>query len=418
MTDDSGLKPTNRRAGPLPLVLHIAMARSHYAGAQSALRDVLAGRNTAGLDGAALADWREIYASADHKGVSAALAYFCEARLKAFLSGIERYQTDAFVRPNTQAATVLNIEGLRVLSHGGSGPAVLLVPSLINPSWVLDLMPGRSFAQHLAAQGLRVFSVDWGAPGKTEQRFSTQDYVLQRLVPALEQIAGLHGSAHLVGYCLGGNLALAAALTAPRSVRSLCAIAAPWDFAAMGVAARRLVATTHAQLKPILARTGLMPADALQALFAQLDPTQIERKFVHFGGLDPQNPAHRAQMDHFVAVEDWSNDGPPLAAGVVDDCFGRFYQDNAAMKGAWRVGARAIIPGELHCPAFVLAAGKDKIVPPASTMALANQLPGARIHNPKAGHVGMMVGSKAQSLCWGPVADWILAQSGDTLTLA
>lgn len=411
MGADSVSVTDQRRPGPLPLVLHIAMARSHYAGAQAALQDVLSGRNTAGLDKDALAAWREVYGDIPQPAIRRALGQYCEDRLKTFLAGVERYQTDHFKRPKTDAKSVFSVGAVRVLSHGGTGAPVLLVPSLINPSWVLDLMPGRSFASYLVERGLRVYSIDWGMPGDAERRFLTQDYVMQRLVPALEHIVGQHGPAHVAGYCLGGNLALAAALNRAEMVRSLCAIATPWDFAVMGPAARRVVAATHEQMKPILAKTGLMPAEALQALFAQLDPTQIERKFAAFANLDPQDAKHRAVMNHFIAVEDWSNEGPPLVEGVVEDCFGSFYQDNAAMAGDWHVGGRAVLPADLSCPSLVIAAGKDKIVPPASTMALADQLPGAHTLNPQAGHVGMMVGSKAKALCWAPVADWLNAQT-------
>jgi len=231
--------------------------------------------------------------------------------------------------------------------------------------------------------------------------------VIERLRPAIAYAAKHFGRVHLVGYCLGGNLALGAALRAPQCVRSFCAIAAPWDFEAMGRAARSLVAQTLGQLQPILDRTGEMPADALQALFAQLDPTQIERKFVDFAGLDPKDAAARARIEHFIAVEDWSNNGAPLVRGVVEDCFNRFYGQNEPYRGCWQVAGAPILPSALACPSMVVAAGEDRIVPKSSTLALGRQLPSAHVISPQAGHVGMMVGSKAEAQCWHPVAQWI-----------
>ena len=42
---------------------------------------------------------------------------------------------------------------------------VLLVPSLINRHYVLDLLPGKSFAEYLVQQGYDVYCIDWGTPG-------------------------------------------------------------------------------------------------------------------------------------------------------------------------------------------------------------------------------------------------------------
>ena len=42
---------------------------------------------------------------------------------------------------------------------------VLLVPSLINRHYVLDLQPGKSFVEFLVARGHDVYIIDWGKPG-------------------------------------------------------------------------------------------------------------------------------------------------------------------------------------------------------------------------------------------------------------
>ena len=47
---------------------------------------------------------------------------------------------------------------------------VLLIPSLINRHYVLDLMPGKSFAESLVAAGHDVYVIDWGTP-EAEDRF-------------------------------------------------------------------------------------------------------------------------------------------------------------------------------------------------------------------------------------------------------
>jgi len=56
---------------------------------------------------------------------------------------------------------------------------ILLVPSLINRWYVLDLGQGRSFIEWLVAQGHEVFCIDWGTPAD-EDLFLTWDDIAGR----------------------------------------------------------------------------------------------------------------------------------------------------------------------------------------------------------------------------------------------
>jgi polyhydroxyalkanoate synthase len=51
--------------------------------------------------------------------------------------------------------------------------------------------------------------------------------------------------------------------------------------------------------------------------------------------------------------------------------------------------------------------GRDRIVPPGSAAALGAAIPGAVIHAPKAGHIGMVAGSTARTALWEQLAAWL-----------
>src|SRR5215467_9765104 len=77
---------------------------------------------------------------------------------------------------------------------GGRAPVVeapalplLLVPSLINRWYVLDLRSGASLVEALTQGGLDVFCLDWGAPGD-EDRYLTWDDVVARLGRAVRVV--------------------------------------------------------------------------------------------------------------------------------------------------------------------------------------------------------------------------------------
>ena len=289
--------------------------------------------------------------------------------------------------------------GSRVLDFGGAGPAVLFVPSLVNRAHILDLMPGQSMMRWLAAHGFRPLLLDWGWPDAAERQFTLTDYTAGRLGRAIEALQ----PDVLAGYCMGGMLALAAALRQPASVRGLVLLATPWDFHAENADAAIRLGAMLPLLEPLMQATGTMPVDALQGLFGAIDPGGIAAKYRAFGTMDQTSPA----AARFVALEDWLNDGVPLAAPVAREALGGWYGANTPARGEWRIAGEAVRPGDLSLPCFAAVPGQDRIVPPASALALAGMIPAAVVHRPASGHIGMAAGPRAEAGLWVPLLDWL-----------
>jgi polyhydroxyalkanoate synthase subunit PhaC len=328
-------------------------------------------------------------------------------RAERWLSGLEAYRRHPFRRDPERRPAVWREGTTRLVDYGETGaPAVLVVPSLINRHYVLDLLPERSFLGHLAAHGLRPLVVDWDEPGAEECGFDLTDYVAGRLdaafAAALDIAAAPIG---VIGYCMGGLLALALALRRQREVGCLAVLATPWDFHA-GHRAGRLLGAAAEWIAASCGAAGTVPVELLQSLFFLLDPFAAERKFVRFAGLDAESAAARA----FVALEDWVNDGVPLALPTACECLRRWYGENEPGRGVWRVAGRRVAPGELARPALVVIPGADRIVPPRSAEPLAAALGEATVLRPALGHVGMMAAAHAPAMLWAPVADWLRAR--------
>lgn len=328
----------------------------------------------------------------------------------AFLAGVLAYRRHPYRRRLRDPRAIWAEGSARLLDfRPGGGPAVLVVPSLVNRATVLDLLPEASMLRFLAAAGQRPLLLDWGAPAGEERGFGLDDIVAGRLDRALDaatEAAG--GPVVLAGYCMGGLLALAAALRRPggkaRRVRALALLATPWDFwAEDGPARPRALAGLLPGLEPLLQAAGALPVDVIQALFAALDPFAIAAKFRAFGRLDQGSAAAR----RFVALEDWLNDGVPLAAPVAREALAGWYGANAPGRGEWRVAGAVVDPARLRVPAFVAIPARDRIVPPASALALAGRLPGAVLHQAPAGHIGMVAGGGAEAALWRPLLRWL-----------
>jgi polyhydroxyalkanoate synthase len=320
---------------------------------------------------------------------------------RGFLAGIAAYRRHPYQRQMDEPSVFWQEGGSRLLDYapGSAGPLVLVVPSLINRAYILDLMPGRSLMRYLAGEGLHALLLDWGNPGSVERRFTLTDYIAGRLERALLAIGR---PVIMVGYCMGGLLALAAAQRRPDLMRGLALLATPWDFHAPEAERARALASMLPALESAMGPTGALATDLLQMLFACLAPFETPVKYRHFGRLDQSGPAARL----FVAIEDWLNDGIPLAAPVARTCLGEWYGENATAEGHWTVAGAVVDPTAIRQPAFVAIPNRDRIVPPESASGLAERLPHASVHRPAAGHVGMAAGRRSESELWRPLRAW------------
>lgn len=306
-----------------------------------------------------------------------------QARMRAVLAGVRAYQQHPYVRRLPEPPIAARLGAARLLDYGGSGPPVLFVPSLINPPTVLDLSEGNSLLRWLAAQGVRPLLIDWGSPGERERRLSIQGYVEERLVP-LQKAVGEPVS--VVGYCLGGTMALAAAAIVPP--RRLVLLATPWRFDRYAADARDAVAQHWRSVAPAAAALGAVPMEMIQPMFWRLDPQATAAKYERLARMPPGGSAAAA----FVALEDWANDGPPLSLPAARQLFDDFY--------AGKVPA-GVDPGALDLPILNLVAARDRIVPPEAAPEV-----GVR-RDIDAGHVGMVVGSRGPALVWEPLRDFL-----------
>jgi poly(3-hydroxyalkanoate) synthetase len=322
------------------------------------------------------------------------------------LKGIAAYRRHPWQRELLDPPTIWAEGSTRLLDYGPpDGMPLFVVPSLVNRAYVLDLMPGHSMLRYLADQGVRPLLLDWGFPGEIERGFSLTDYIAGRLERALEFAVSVIGGARiaLCGYCMGGSMVVAVAERRPDLVARLVLLAAPWDFWAAGAQQAKDVAALLPALEPALSFGGTLPVDALQILFSMLDPGSVAAKYRDFGRQDQASP--RARM--FVAMEDWLNDGIPLVAPVARETLGFWYGANTPADGTWRVLGLAVHPENLRLPCFIAAPGRDRIVPPESARALAAAIPGAELHLPQAGHIGMVAGSTAKAALWERLVSWL-----------
>jgi len=412
------------RLGPRPLPQHLSLAAATWtnsAAALPALNSALQNWRTASPNAPlppnlaqlqqSLAELAPRISQADPAALIAALQAEGRRRFGQLLTGIESYRKHSHQRDLVPGPVIWDQGTTKLRDYRSARdsakvprPRVLVVPSLVNRYYVLDLEAQGSFLRWLDGNGFDPFVVDWDAPGYVERSFDLTDYVAGRLEGALDAVKREPGGPlYLVGYCMGGNLALALALRRQADLAGLILLATPWDFHAENAGHAQMMGQIGRQLEPVLQILGELPVDMLQAFFSGLDPFQVLKKFQYFGTLDQaSNGAKR-----FVALEDWLNDGVSLAAPVARECLTGWYGENTTQKLAWKVADKVVDPAGFDRPALNIIPSTDRIVPPGSARALSRRFRQVDEILPNAGHIGMMVGRSAAREVWEPVAAWM-----------
>jgi len=436
--------PAPARLGPRPLPLHLAAPMMLYASSLGALpilkggwssSNAPDGRRKEGPSAAAGPEWAEALSAMMTSGPFALASAFPESKWPAMqaiaaqceladlvasidlefrdqlgqmLDGILSYHHHGYRRDLTDPPAVWRqgSTSLHRYAPSGSGMPVLIVPSLVNKSYILDLNSQGSFCRNLAEQGLVPYLVDWGEPDTEEADFGLTDYVvrLHAMLDAVEAENGTDSRVAMVGYCMGGLLALPLAIERQDRIGKLVLMATPWDFhsgKAPGPNASRMLVSA---CEPALSLFGRLPVDCVQAMFAAIDPLNAFRKFQYFARLDPASP----KAERFVALEDWLNDGVSLTARVARETLGGWYAENRTAGLDWEIGGDTVNPADYHGETLVVIPKSDRIVPPESALAITELLEDVRLLRPALGHIGMMSGRRAVEL-WDRVTRFLQA---------
>ena len=280
---------------------------------------------------------------------------------------------------------------------------ILLVPSLINRWYVLDLRPGASVVEALVGAGFDVWLLDWGVP-QAEDRYLDWDAVLRRLGRAVRRVQRASpGPIGVLGYCMGGTLTTIHVAQQPDQFCALVTLAAPIDFSRGG----RLCGMVDPRWfdADAIADAGNVAPSQMQAGFTALRPTLELAKLVTMPELANDGPAR----DAFLALEAWAGDNIPFPAEAYRRYIRELYQQNQLVGGVHRANGAEVRLGAIKCPTLVITASRDTICPCDAATALLDHV-GASDRDVLAvpgGHVGAVVGSRAAHEMYPALVRWL-----------
>ena len=286
---------------------------------------------------------------------------------------------------------------------GGDGPVVLLVPSLINRWYVLDLREGHSVVEACIDAGFDTYALNWGEPNDEDRYLSWED-ILKRLARAVRRVKRFsdHDDIGLLGYCMGGTLTSIYTALYPDSVAALINLAGPIDFEHAGVLGRMTERKWFDA--EAISGAGNIAAEQMQSGFVALNPMSQISKWLTLADRmhDPDF------VEAFKALDTWANDNVAFPAAAYQTYIEDLYQDNLLVKGQHYVGGRRVDLSDITCPTLTIATDRDHICPEPAARALHEHV-GAEDREMfvvPGGHVGAVVGSRGPRHCYPKITEW------------
>jgi polyhydroxyalkanoate synthase len=283
---------------------------------------------------------------------------------------------------------------------------ICLVYALVNRPYILDLQPDRSVIGQLLADGFEVYLVDWGEPSGLDTSLGLEDYICRYLDNCISAVTDRSTTedVHLLGYCMGGSLALMYTARFQQRVRTLSLMATPIVFDDTGGLLERWARFYDPET---VAKTyGNVPAELLAAQFAMMEPVEnLLTKYVRFfKRLDDE-----AFVEMFARMERWTWDGVDVAGRVFTQFVDDVYRNNDLIDGQITLAGERVDPADVEVPLLQIVGEYDHIVPPASSEPL-NEVVGSedeRLISFSAGHIGISVSERAHEQLWPEVCSWL-----------
>ncbi len=307
-------------------------------------------------------------------------------------------QDDSFV---SKHQVIWQQNNTRLLFYPGTKKlqkkVILVIPSLINRAYILDIHQERTVIGYLQDQGLDSYLVDWGDPLMTEHEYGFEDYYNHKIEPVITLLKA-RGVENIVvlGHCLGGLLALAVAQLNQQYVKGVALINVPWDF------------QRYQQLLPIY-QTILDHMIEQNPLISSLYVRQFlmaeNRGYLWYDKLTKIDESSE-EGKLAIKVEKWSLDNLYITGGVFVEIIKKFIEKNSLLHHGLTLNKVTVNAKDISTPVFVVLAALDQVVPYESGIHLKNDHRLSQSRLLESGHLAAILSKDAKQKIWHHFVKW------------
>lgn len=316
---------------------------------------------------------------------------------------------------NRMSSDVMDTKGRFNLLHYKSDippehkTPILVVYSLINRHYILDLLPNVSVIKNLQRQGFDIYATDWGTPKSVDKDLTLETYAEEYVGNAVEKIKEITGSdkVSLFGYCWGGLFALIYTSTHQENVKNLILHATPVDINKEKTIIENW--TAHLNADDLTDVFGNIPGWLVNLAFLIRNPVETMLKYPRYFG----EPRSLDEITQFFAIETWLYDSRPIIGEVYREIVDQVYRRNLLIKNKMKVGPHIINVKNITIPLLDIVGIKDDLVPPSASISIIDAIGSTdkKLIEFPTGHVGLCISNMAHEKLWPEVGKWIAQRS-------
>jgi len=286
---------------------------------------------------------------------------------------------------------------------------LLFVMSPVNRSYIVDLVPGQSLIEFLAARGFDVYLIGWTAPRPEHHTVRHEDFALEWIPQCIDRVRAESGEdeVSLLGYHLGGMLACMYAATHPHGpLKNLICFATPTNAEAM-VACGTWSPRDPWDIDRAVEKLGTVPAELVLGPVRAWRPSGRTPAFLKDSHTDDDFVRAFFELDRCLV------DRIPLPAGFARQFVAEILQANKFVKNEFRLGKQRVDLTRIRAPFLHVLARYDHLVPPAAAKDLLG-LVGSDDKTEivlQGDHASLFIGGNAVYRLWPKLDAWLSVRS-------
>lgn len=301
-------------------------------------------------------------------------------------------------------------------THGTDhGDPVLFVPPLGAQSACFDLRRGCSLAEHFVDDGRPTYLVDYGEMGLSDRELGLEFWVTEVLPNAIAKVSEDAGGkpVNLVGWCLGGVIAILTAAAYPElPIKSVAMVASPFDLSKNPMVAPLRTAgkyTGGRVLGGVLKVLGGLPAAIVGPAFKATSLSVYLKKPITL----IKHRDDREFLAQVEAVDGLMNSMLAYPGRATLQVYQRMVQKNELATGKVQGPTRVVDLADVRVPVLNIGGTSDVLVPVEVAKGVVNLVPNSpdvRFETAPGGHLGVLTGRSAPTNTWAMIDDFLDAQ--------